>query len=98
MKIDVRRIAEQAMLELPEEQAEALEREFAAFIEMAQCLPEPEEADKCFAPEEMMLLREDAIVLSYPREAMLQNAPQTSAGCIAASKAFKTDETGVAAR
>ena len=84
---------------MPEDQEEALEQEFAAFIEMAQRLPETEEADQCLAlEEERMLLREDAIVPSYPREAMLQNAPQTAAGCVAAPKTFATDGAGVTVR
>ena len=98
MEIDVRHIAKMAMLQLPEDQVEAMEREFASFVAMAERLPdlesagEPESAGAPWAPEDRMDLREDVVVPSFPREAMLQNAPRTAAGCIALPKTFETTE------
>lgn len=97
MQIDVRRIAKLAMLELPEDQVKTLEQEFAAFLSMARRLPEAESEDLHILPEEPMLLREDIVTPSYPREAMLQNAPQTAMGYFVAPKALEAAETGVTA-
>lgn len=82
MEIDVRHIAKLAMLQLPEDQIKAMEQEFAAFIAMADRLPDLDSAGAHREPDERMTLREDVVIPSYPRGAMLQNAPQTAAGCI----------------
>ena len=37
-------------------------------------------------PGNVMELREDAVVPSYPRDEMLQNVPQAVAGCIVVPK------------
>lgn len=98
MEIDVKHIARLAMLKLSKEQAETMEQELAAFIAMAERLPglesagEPESPGVSWEPEERMDLREDVVVPSYPREAMLQNAPRTAAGCIALPKTSETTE------
>lgn len=95
MEIDVRRIAKMAMLILSEDQVEAMEQEFASFIAMAERLPdldsagEPGNDDALWESEGRMHLREDVVVPSYPREAMLQNAPKTAAGCITLPKSVE---------
>ena len=95
MEIDVRHIAQLAMLQLPEDQVEAMKQEFASFIAMAEYLPdvesdcEPGNVDAPLESEDRMSLREDVVVPSYPREAMLQNAPETAAGCIALPKTLE---------
>lgn len=88
MEIDVRHIAKLAMLRLSGDEAAAMEREFSAFIAMAQRLPETENADMLLEPEAGAGLREDTVVPSYPREALLQNAPRTAAGCILVPGSF----------
>lgn len=98
MEIDVRHIAQLAMLKLPEDQVTVMEQEFAAFIAMADCLPKPEspESDDTQWPaEERMALREDIIVPSCSREAMLQNAPRMAEGCIVVPKVPENAETSV---
>lgn len=98
MEIDVRHIAKLAMLQLPEDQVEAMEQEFAAFIAMAERLPDLDSAgdlrnaNVLWESDDRMNLREDVVVPSYPREAMLQNAPQTAAGCITLPKTLETTE------
>lgn len=93
MEIDVRHIAQLAMLKLPEDQVAAMEQELTLFIAMAERLPKPENADTLWEPEDRMLLRKDMVVPSYPREAMLQNAPRTAAGCIALPETLGTTES-----
>lgn len=96
METDVRHIAKLAMLQLPEDQVDALEQEFASFIAMADRLPDLESADMLWEPEdERMTLREDAVVPSYPRGAMLQNASKTAAGCIVVPNALGISESSV---
>ena len=98
MEIDVRHIAQLAMLQLPEDQVEAMEQEFAAFIAVADRLPdldsagEPGNADALWESEDRMSLREDVVIPSYPRETMLLNAPKTAAGCIVLPKTLETSE------
>lgn len=89
MEINVKHIAKLAMLKLPEDQVAAMEQEFAAFIAMADLLPEPESDDVQEQPEDRMMLREDTVVPSYPREEMLQNAPGTAEGCIVVPKILR---------
>lgn len=92
MEIDVKHIAKLAMLKLSEEQTEAMNQELAAFIAMAERLPKPKNSDALWEHEDRMSLREDVVMPSYPREAMLQNAPETAAGCIALPKTAETSD------
>lgn len=86
MEIDVRHIAKLAMLRLPEEQIESFEKEFSSIVAMVENLPELESADTLLEPDNQMYLREDEVVPSYPRDAMLQNVPKAVAGCIVVPK------------
>ena len=95
MEVDVRHIAKLAMLKLPEDQVAAMEQEFSAFIAMADRLPELEHDEMQELPENRMTLRDDTVVPSYPREAMLQNAPKTAEGCIVVPKILENAETSV---
>lgn len=92
MEIDVRHIAKLAMLKLSEDQVKAMEQELAAFVAMAEHLPKPERSNTPWAPGERMSLREDVVTSSCPREAILQNAPKTDAGCIVLQKSAGTSE------
>ncbi len=86
MNIDVRHIAKLAMLQIPEEQVEAFEKEFSSIIAMVENLPEIESAATLLEPDNQMHLREDVVVPSYPRDAMLKNVPHAVAGCIVVPK------------
>ena len=85
MEIDVRHIAKLAMLKIPEEQVEAFEKELSGIVAM-ESLPEIPSAATLLEPGNVMELREDAVVPSYPRDEMLQNVPQAVAGCIVVPK------------
>jgi len=83
MEIDVRHIAKLAMLKIPEE---AFEKELSGIVAMVENLPEIPSAATLLEPGNVMELREDAVVPSYPRDEMLQNVPQAVAGCIVVPK------------
>lgn len=82
MEIDVRRIAKLAMLEIPEEEVESFQKQFSAIVAMVDHLPEVEGEETPWEPAGRMQLREDVVVPSFPRDALLENAPRTAAGCI----------------
>ena len=86
MEIDVRHIAKLAMLKIPEEQVEAFEKELSGIVAMVENLPEIPSAATLLEPGNVMELREDAVVPSYPRDEMLQYVPQAVAGCIVVPK------------
>lgn len=74
------------MLKIPEEEIPAFEQEFSRILTMVEALPELENAETLLEPDNQMQLREDIALPSWPRSAMLQNAPQTAEGCIVAPK------------
>lgn len=80
MEIDVQHIAKLAKLRIPQEREQAVAAELAAIVEMVEKLP-PLEGGTLLEPDNLMQLREDIVQPSYPREALLQNAPETAQGC-----------------
>ncbi len=86
MEIDVKHIARLAMLTIPQEEEETFKQEFTRILAMVDALPELESTDTLLEPDNQMQLREDEVTPSWPRDVMLQNAPQTAAGCIAVPK------------
>lgn len=86
MEIDVRHIAKLAKLKFSDDEIASFEKEFAEIVGMVENLPEIESAATLLEPGNLMALREDTVVPSYPREAMLQNVPESVAGCIVVPK------------
>ena len=86
MEFDVRHIAKLAMLQFTDEEAAAFEKEFARIVGMVENLPALEPAATLLEPGNQMTLREDDVVPSYPRQAILQNVPHAVAGCIVVPK------------
>lgn len=80
MEIDVRHIAKLAMLKIPEEQVEAFEKELSGIVAMVENLPEIPSAATLLEPGNVMELREDAVVPSYPRDEMLQKRAPSRCG------------------
>lgn len=81
MKIDVMHLAKLARLTIDENERPRFEAEMAGIVEMVEKLP-PIEGKLTADPANRMALRPDAIEPSMRREAILQNAPQSEAGCI----------------
>jgi aspartyl-tRNA(Asn)/glutamyl-tRNA(Gln) amidotransferase subunit C len=86
MEIDVQHIAKLAKLKFSDEEMAAFEAEFTDIVKMVEHLPEIESAATLLDPSNLMELREDEVVPSYPRAEMLQNVPQAVAGCIVVPK------------
>lgn len=86
MEIDVKHIAKLAMLRFSDEELADMGRELTGIVQMVEHLPDIESAKTLLEPDNLMDLREDAVIASYPREEMLANAPQTAQGCIVVPK------------
>lgn len=82
MKIDVRHIAKLAKLRLDEDKISQFEQQMQDILGMVEHLPEIEKGDIFVDPENAMVLRPDEVMPSLARDEVLQNAPQSQAGCI----------------
>lgn len=81
MEIDIKRIAELAALEIPDEKFAEFEKDFSEIVNMVSELPEYSEEDILPAPME---LREDITEeCSISREELMKNAHETVNGCFA---------------
>ena len=81
MKIDVMHLAKLARLTIDGNERPHFEAEMAGIVEMVEKLP-PIEGKLTADPANRMALRPDGIEPSMRPEAILQNAPQSEAGCI----------------
>ena len=86
MKIDINHIAKLARLKIPEEKFQRFEKDMSNILDMVEKLPEMDMGDMELDPSNTMQLREDVAVPKKLREEILQNAPQTEAGCIVVPK------------
>ena len=86
MEIDVAHIAKLAMLKFSDEETAQFEQEFKQILAMVEHLPELDSTGTLLEPDNLMHLREDEVVPSYPRDAMLANVPHALAGCIVVPK------------
>ncbi len=81
MKIDVTHLAKLARLTIDEEERPRFAAEMQGIVEMVEKLP-PIEGKLTADPANRMTLRPDRVEPSMRREALLENAPQSEAGCI----------------
>ena len=86
MKIDIRHIAKLSRLSIGEDQVERFQREMENIVAMVEKLPAVENQTLGVDPADGMGLRRDEIRPSLRREVVLQNAPQSAAGCIVVPK------------
>lgn len=86
MQIDVRHIAKLSRLRLEEDEAERFEREMLSIVSMVENIPPLEDTGALIDPEHPMELRDDVPAARMKRELLLQNAPQTQAGCVVVPK------------
>ena len=75
MEIDIRHIAKLARLHIDEEQLPRFQKEMEGIIQMVNGMKTPD-------PANAMVMREDVVQPSFPRDQLLANAPQTEAGCV----------------
>jgi aspartyl-tRNA(Asn)/glutamyl-tRNA(Gln) amidotransferase subunit C len=86
VKINIRHIAKLSRLHVEENEVEKFEKDMQSIVDMVKNLPEFKETSLELHAEDAMLLREDEILPSMSRKKVLQNAPQTEAGCIVVPK------------
>ena len=86
MNIDIRHIAKLSRLSIGEDQVERFQREMENIVAMVEKLPVVENQTLGVDPADGMELRRDEIRPSLRREVVLQNAPQSAAGCIVVPK------------
>ncbi len=86
MEIDVRHIAKLAMLRFSDDEVSEFEKEFEGIVKMVENLPDIESASTLLEADNLMTLREDEVVLSYPRDELMQNVPVKSNGSIVVPK------------
>ena len=86
MKIDVKRLAKLAHLQISAEQEKVYAAQMQDILEMVEKLPQLESKESLVDPKNPMTLRKDIPENSYKRDVILQNAPQTQAGCIVVPK------------
>ncbi|HIY08136.1 MAG TPA: Asp-tRNA(Asn)/Glu-tRNA(Gln) amidotransferase subunit GatC [Firmicutes bacterium] len=82
MEIDIRHIAKLARLHIDEEQLPRFQKEMEGIIQMVNGMKTPAQMDLRPDPANAMVLREDVVQPSFPRDQLLANAPQTEAGCV----------------
>ena len=83
MKIDVKHLAKLAHLRVSAEQEEMYAAQMQDILEMVEKLPQLESK---VDPNNPMTLRKDIPTEPYKRDVILQNAPQTQAGCVVVPK------------
>ena len=86
MNIDIRHIAKLARLTIEEEKLEKFEKDMADIVAMVEKLPAVEGQSLELDPADRMELRKDEVKPSLRRDAVLQNAPKSAAGCIVVPK------------
>ncbi len=82
MDIDIKRLAKLSRLEIEEDQIGGFEKDMTGIIQMVENLPEISDSGSLIDPSNPMELRADISENNYRREELLQNAPQTQAGCV----------------
>ncbi len=86
MQIDIQHIAKLSRLFIEEEKVEKFQKEMQSIVAMCEKLPPMDGEYMAVDPSNPMRLRQDLVKPSLNREQLLQNAPQTQAGCVVVPK------------
>jgi aspartyl-tRNA(Asn)/glutamyl-tRNA(Gln) amidotransferase subunit C len=86
VKINIRHIAKLSRLHIDENEIEKFEKDMQSIVGMVENLPEFKDYSLGLNASDAMVLREDEIMPSMKRSEVLQNAPQSEAGCIVVPK------------
>lgn len=86
MEIDIKKIAKLSRLAIEPEREEKFQKDMQNIIAMVEKLPDMDSGDLSPKVEDAMVLREDVIEPSLPRDEVLKNAPQVTAGCVVVPK------------
>ncbi|MBC8610182.1 Glutamyl-tRNA(Gln) amidotransferase subunit C [uncultured Ruminococcus sp.] len=84
--IDIKHIAKLSRLCVTEQEEEKFAKEMENIVAMIQDLPQLDDTGALMDPNQPMILREDTAQQHFKRDALLQNAPQTKAGCVVVPK------------
>lgn len=82
MEMDIRKIAKQAKLKLPEDKVGQFEREIENILALVENLPDVDVSGAILDVNNMMQARPDVPQQDFTREEMLENAPSASAGYV----------------
>lgn len=85
-KADVKRLAKLARLSVSEADAEKYGAQMQDILAMVEKLPQLSSEQSLVDPANAMKFRKDESRPSWSREEILQNAPQTQAGCVVVPK------------
>ena len=93
MDIDIMRMAKLSRIEIDGAVAKKVEKNLNRVIQNIKDLPEFDENEKFFNPENVMQLRDDVVKdCGLDRDDMLKNAPQVKAGCVVVPKKLTRKE------
>ncbi|MEG0854118.1 MAG: Asp-tRNA(Asn)/Glu-tRNA(Gln) amidotransferase subunit GatC [Angelakisella sp.] len=85
MQIDIKHIAKLSRLKLEDSQVEKFQKQMQDIVDMVELLPDTD-GSLAIDPANRMELRKDEIMPSLRRDALLANAPEVAAGCVAVPK------------
>ena len=86
MQIDIQHIAKLSRLSIEKEKVEKFQKEMENIVAMCEKVPPMGGDYIAVDPTNPMRLRQDEIRPSLKRDQLLQNAPQTQAGCVVVPK------------
>ena len=86
MQLDIQHIAKLSRLSIEKEKVEKFQKEMENIVAMCEKLPPMGGSYTAVDPTNPMRLRQDEIRPSLKRDQLLQNAPQTQAGCVVVPK------------
>lgn len=84
--IDIKHIAKLSKLSINEQEESKFAKEMENIVEMIQDLPQLDDTGALMDPKNPMVLREDNAQQYFKRDALMQNAPETKAGCVVVPK------------
>lgn len=85
-EINIRRIARLARIHVEDAEIPVLEKEMGSIVRMVEDLPVFADTSLPLDENDAMPLRHDEEGASSPRDEILENAPQTEAGCVVVPK------------
>lgn len=89
MQIDIQNVAKLARLRIEDDKLPKFQKEMESILKMVENLPDITDSDISVDPENPMELRKDIVTPSLKRDEVLNNAPQSTAGCIVVPKTIE---------
>lgn len=89
MAIDINRIAKLSRLSITAQQQQQFAAEMEHILNMVQQLPLLQDTGVLLDQQAPMELRTDQVIQPFKRDELLENAPQTKAGCIVVPKVLE---------